>query len=43
MKKSKKKKGKTGRERENERVKEYKNTTEDGKFENEEERVRGIQ
>jgi hypothetical protein len=41
---SKREKGRTWWETENERVKEkYKNTTKEGKFENEEERVRGIQ
>ena len=40
---SKREKGRTWWETENERVKEeYKNTTKEGKFENEEERVRGI-
>jgi translation initiation factor IF-1 len=40
---SKREKGRTGWETENERVKEkYKNTTIEGEFENEEERVRGI-
>ena len=40
---SKREKGRTWQETENERVKkEYKNKTKDGKFEKEEERVRGI-